>query len=64
VVAEVDRVFDQPFLASEEGDLELGDRGVGDIEEAGSDSGGFRAGLDRVDEADQGDVDLAVEVGD
>ena len=44
--------------------VELGDRGVGDVQEAGPDAGDFGPFFDRVDVADQGDVDLAVQVGD
>jgi len=58
---EVDVVFDQPFLAAEEADLEGGDWGVGDVGKAGPDPRDFRALLvDGVDEADEDDVDLAV----
>ena len=43
----------------------LGHRGVGDVQEAGANAGAFAALLgDRVDVADQGDVDRAAQVGD
>src|SRR5215213_1156804 len=58
--AEVFAVLDQALLAAGELDRELRDRRVGHVQEPGPDPGGFLAGLDRVDEADQGDVDLAV----
>ena len=58
-------VFDQPPFAAVQAQRELGHRGIGDVGEAGPDPGDFRALLvDGVDEADQGDVDLAMEVGD
>src|SRR6476660_1803459 len=53
-LAEVAAVFQQAaFLAAVEADRDLGDGGVGDREEAGSEAGQFGAlDRDRVDEAD------------
>ena len=54
-----------PFLPPLSAEDEFGHRGVGDAEEAGPDPAFFGAFLvDGVDEADQVDVDLAVEVSD
>ena len=55
--AEVDRVDEEALVAAVEVEGELGDGGVGDGFEGGAD-----CAVDGVDEADQVDVDLALEV--
>ena len=57
--AETGAVLQQALLAALEVQDELGDRGVGDALEAGA-----GPAFDRVDEADDDDVELASQVGD